>query len=259
MGNCAEGDLLTMLRQIDSAKAAGCDCVKAQWLSNPARLVERRKAQDYAGNYAMLAYPLAWLGVMREHAHDLGFEWRCSVYLPEDVEAVAPFVDGLKVSSFEYRANDVFEAASGTELPVMVSLGMAEHQEMMAIVAWRDSRRRYAPTNLLHCVSAYSVAIPPAQWNLGAIRRYGLDGFSDHTRSVQSGHDAVLAGARILEVHMRTADANPDNPDYGVALAPDRLKQYVELVREASQKLGDGVKRAQPCEAEMLKYRTVTP
>jgi sialic acid synthase SpsE len=254
LGGIAEGRQEVMLRQIDAAADAGCDAVKGQWVSNPARLVERRKAQDYAGAYANIAYPLDWLGVMREHATARGLEFGCSVYIEGDAAKVAPFCQFIKLASFEWPDVVMLTEARNTDLRVIASTGMAgsgdDEDVIDDAVYWGGMG-----VELLHCVSCYNQPIPPDQWNLAAIREYGLAGFSDHTRSVQSGHDAVLAGARILEVHSRLADSNPSNPDYGVALDPERLKDYVTLVREAEVKLGDGIKAAQLCESAMLRYR----
>ena len=68
----------------------------------------------------------------------------------------------------------------------------------------------------------------------------------------------MLAGARILEVHMRLADSPEPNPDYGVAHDPKQLAEYVQRVRSAEAELGSGVKRLMPAEETMARYRTVT-
>ena len=80
-------------------------------------------------------------------------------------------------------------------------------------------------------------------------------GYSDHTHDVLTGALAIAAGARILEVHFRLNDTDPANPDYATALSPGQLKDYISLVRKAELMMGDGIKRPQPAEAEMMKYR----
>ena len=193
LGGCSDGDLSVMRRQIDAAGAAGCDGVKAQWLSDPARLVQRRSATRYAGAYHRIAYPAHWLDVMAEHARSLGMELGCSCYLPEDADVLASRVSFLKVSAFEAGATDVLDAVGRTDCPVLISLGMADHAETMRLVGWRACRMSAGlTTRLLHCVSHYTGAMPVEALNLGVIRAYGLDGWSDHSRDVQMGAAAVL-------------------------------------------------------------------
>ena len=245
-----------MRRQIDAAGAAGCDGVKAQWLSDPARLVQRRSATRYAGAYHRIAYPAHWLDVMAEHARSLGMELGCSCYLPEDADVLASRVSFLKVSAFEAGATDVLDAVGRTDCPVLISLGMADHAETMRLVGWRACRMSAGlTTRLLHCVSHYTGAMPVEALNLGVIRAYGLDGWSDHSRDVQMGAAAVLVGAGVVEVHLRLAETDPCNPDYACALDPTDLSDYVEAIRRAEIMLGDGVKRIMPAETYMLRYR----
>jgi sialic acid synthase SpsE len=266
LGSVAEGDLPTMLRQIDAAADAGVSAVKAQWVSNPQRLVERRRAQDYAGAYANIAYPLDWLGVMRDHAKAKGLEFGCSCYLPEDAEQTAPFVDFLKIASFEAGAEDIIAqlSANAQRHRLICSLGMATDGEIREAVIWRDRRRSgwarrprvHGSTDLLHCVSSYDGPVPAGEWQLGTISHYGLDGFSDHTRHIDAGRMAVLAGARIVEVHLRLADSPKDNPDFGCALSPGQLKDYTSRIRDAEVRVGEGPRSVQACERGMLQYRS---
>jgi sialic acid synthase SpsE len=257
LGGIAKGHLPTMLRQIDSCAEAGVSAVKAQWLSDPQRLVRRRHAQDYAGCYEALAYPIDYLGTMAEHATAHRLDFGCSLYLPGDAAKVAPFVSHIKLASFEAHTslrNEVMDAGRHLYL----SAGMMSHAELMALVAFRDEWRHFCQlVDILHCVSHYTGWIPYGQRNLAVIRAYGLDGFSDHTRDINGGAQAVLAGARVLEVHMRPADADASHPDYGVALDPVKLGYYVRAAKEAAEMLGDPVKRPQACESDMQRYRAV--
>lgn len=243
LGSLAEGSLETMLRQVEAAAEAGCSAVKAQWLSNPQRLVERRKAQDYAGAYQHIAYPLAWLETLRDRAKMHGMEFGCSVYLSEDVPFLAKMVDFLKVASFEAEDRALTDAIDALvpSVRVIASVGMGA------------GARQSSNWEHLHCISAYPA--PLQQLNLGRIRAEGLDGFSDHSADLLTGAFAVAADARIIEFHLRLADSNQANPDYACALDPDQAKHYVGNIALAEAMMGDGWGQAQPCEADMLRYR----
>lgn len=261
LGGIAEGRLSAMRQQVAACAAAKVDAVKAQWVSDPLALVDARHAQGYAGAYQHLAYPAEWLRLLKAEATAVGLRCGCSVYLADDVIAVAPLgLDFLKVSSFEAGASALVERVRSwsalTHRPVYISTGMAEADAVSELLNQRALGQLIdARMLLLHCVSHYAGPIPVDQWQLGAIRHYCLDGFSDHTRHLEAGADAVLAGAHVLEVHMRLDSSNPANPDYGVAWAPADLAEYVRRVREAEAKLGDGVKRQQPCEQEMAQFK----
>ena len=263
LGSVAEGDLPTMIRQIDAAAAAGATSIKAQWLSSPARLTARRRAHAYAGAYQHLAYPAHWLEVMRGHATRLDMGFGCSCYLPEDAETIAAYARWIKIASFEQGSDDLRAAVVATGLPIVMSLGMASHEETLAALDWKQQAALTA--NLLHCVSSYDMPISRDQWNLGAISAYGLNGFSDHTRHPDAGHAAVLVGAKIVEAHLRLDDTPESNPDYGCAKSPAKFAAYVRRIREAEilrdwllVALGSGRKAPQSCEEDMRQYRTVT-
>jgi N,N'-diacetyllegionaminate synthase len=257
LGSLAEGRQDVMLRQINAAADAGCDAVKAQWVSNPARLVARRHAKDYAGAYEHIAYPLAWLGVMREHAKARGMEFGCSCYLPEDAATIAPFVDWIKLASFEAADRRLLEAALVTGREVIVSLGMGADvptvsMPLLPAATWLGKIR------LLHCVSAYPAPVEACNLRLLQTQAPIFDGFSDHTANVLTGAFAVCAGASVIEFHLRLDDSNPSDPDYSCALSPSQAAEYVRLIRLAEMAMGDGVKAMQECERECSQYR-VTP
>jgi N,N'-diacetyllegionaminate synthase len=251
-----DGELATAKRQIEAAIDAGADVAKFQYWSDGDALADSRPVPVYyRAIYRRYRMPPDWVPHLAGFCDGAGIGFACSVFLPQDVPTVAPFVRFLKISGFESQAAALWEAVNVTGRPMVASLGMADDLETRRAVAWRNMRRQDAPTDLLHGVNHYDGPIPSDQWNLGAIHRYDLDGFSDHTRDIRAGYEAVLAGARIVEVHCRANSTSPDNPDYGCAWDPRQLIEYVALVREAEAKRGDGVKRAMPCEAEMQRYR----
>lgn len=232
-GNCVEGIL--------DAKRAGADAFKMQYWSNPVRLATRRNAGDYLDVYRKYQMPTEWLPLLKTQCDHAGIEFMCTVYLPEDIPVIAPYVKRFKVASFEAQDGDFCEAHSEYSKPVIISTGM---QDMLVM----DTDEQYS---YLHCVSSYPC--PLDQANLGAVSSYA--GYSDHTRHTLTGAFAVCAGARILEVHFRLDDTDPANPDYGTALTPAGLQVYVENVRLAERMLGDGVKKPQPAESDMMRYR----
>jgi N,N'-diacetyllegionaminate synthase len=236
---CHDGDLSRARQLVALAQAIGADAVKFQWCSSPQRLAVRRNAPEYVEAYRLLNFPVEWLELLKGDAKARGMEFLCTVYLPEDVPVIAPYVDRFKVASFE-AGDDEFQAAHLQYMkPIIVSAGMNQNP------MWG--------TQVLHCVSAYPT--PVDEINLEKMRAMGFDGLSDHTRHPLTGAFAVAAGAEIIEFHFRLALTSPNNADFVVARDPLEAKTYVQNIRLAERFMGSKDAMIQPSEEPMLKYR----
>lgn len=251
-----EGDKATMLRLLETAHACGANIWKPQFCSDPALMCERRhigpdhpKRAYYQQAYTWLQFPVEWHAEFRDACHALRMQYACSVFLPQDVAVVAPYVDYLKIASFEAQDTELLAEAILHHKRVIISTGMGE--PFIDLSLWN---RNLSPWALLHCVSAYPA--PIAEMNLAVLKRY--KGLSDHSRHLLTGAVAVGAGATIIETHYRLDDCNPDNPDYQVAFTPSEFTQYIRNIRDAELMLGTGVKQRQPCEEWAVPYRVVS-
>jgi N,N'-diacetyllegionaminate synthase len=240
-GSTHDCEISRAFQLVNKAKEAGADAVKFQWWSSAERLAERRNAQKYLPVYQKYKVPDVWLSWLHLACVANGIEFMCTVYLPEDIPFVDLWVNRFKVASFEAKDLEFVTAHFAYKKQVIVSTGM---QDVVPNI-------HHPYLYYLHCVSAYPC--PLDQANLRAIGDY--IGYSDHTRNVLTGALAVAAGAKIIEVHFRLDDTDPENPDYATALSPGQLKDYVALIRQAEVMLGDGVKKPQPAEADMMRYR----
>src|SRR3990167_4342994 len=101
MGSTAEGNLDTMKQLVDCAAECKCDVVKNQWTSSAQTMCDRRHAPEYLESYLKLQYPIEYHAELREHAKARGLQYACTAYIPGDPTLLAPFVDYLKISSFE--------------------------------------------------------------------------------------------------------------------------------------------------------------
>jgi sialic acid synthase SpsE len=243
MGSCHDGDITRAFKLITAAKDAGCDAVKAQWWSSAERLAERRNAQKYLPVYQKYKVPDVWLSWLHLACVANGIEFMCTAYLPEDIQFVDLWVKRFKVASFEATDTTFLEAHKEYKKEIIVSTGMSG--DWSKLMTWDYT--------LLHCVSAYPTPIDQA--NIGVMYGGWFHGYSDHTHNVLTGALAVAAGAKIIEVHFRLDDTDPENPDYTTALSPGQLKDYVYLIRQAEVMMGTGVKEPQPAESEMMRYR----
>ena len=261
-----EGRKDLLVRLLETAHACGADAWKPQWTSDAVAMCERRhigldhpKRAYYEHAYRWLQFPLEWHAEFRQRCHDLGLQYACTVFLPQDVITIDPFVDAHKVASFE-ATDGLMRQAHETlnhQKEVWVSHGMQHEERSWNRPSWGSIRVRH-----FHCVSAYPA--PLSELHLSVIHCVNddespnFDGYSDHSRHVRMGAYAVAAGAVRVETHYRLHACRPENPDYGVAFTPGEFAEYIRYIREADLALGDPRKHIQSCEHAMLPYRVLS-
>jgi N-acetylneuraminate synthase/N,N'-diacetyllegionaminate synthase len=178
---------------------------------------------------------------------------RAFISTPFDEAAVDLLVgvgaDALKIASGDLTHHRLIACAARTGLPLILSTGMSELEEVHAAV--RCARDHGAgPLALLHCVSAYPV--PAGSENLGAIRALAAAfdvpvGLSDHGRDDLSVPMAVALGATLYERHFvlpgdRTAIDAP------VSSTGEELRQMMVTAERARRLLGHGRRECLPAE-----------
>jgi len=262
------GSLYAALKLVGLAREVGADAVKFQWLSDPERLVERRRAPEYREQYRRLAFPRGWFSALKERAEVEGVEFMCTAYLPEDVHVVAQHVSRFKVSSFEALDRHFVVLHAEYRKPLIVSAGMGAVARGLFNVL-QHYRQAYPPdmlpdVNVLHCVSAYpcpegEIRLVRLRLDFTAMKPFQYVGLSDHTRHPWTGALAVAAGARIVEFHLRPWGVDEQDADYGVARDPFEALEYVRNIRTAEWMLGQEAEArwsTSPAEELMLRYRT---
>lgn len=269
-GSCHDMSLDKALALVEEAAKAGASAAKFQYWSDGALLARRRHAPELTDVYTRYALPANWLPVLETHCTEHKIQFACTSYLPQDVYAVAEHAHVLKVSSFEAQAPDLLAAHIPFGIAgrrIIVSLGMGS-RHTSEICKYLRQPVRAAQQNidwrpqLLLCLSAYPAAAD--ELNLWRLSLHDYDGFSDHLPPwfEQSGAYAVMAGARVLERHLRLDDTAPDNPDFRHAMPPVAFARYVKNVQIAETMLGtkDTVFAGPaPCEEPMLRYRVGAP
>lgn len=246
-GSSHDGDLIKALALVDLAADLRASAVKFQYWSDPRRVAERLHS-DALDIYRRYQIPTEWLRGLAHHAMRRHLDFLCTVDLSEDIAVVDPFVRRFKIASWGATDARFIEQHRQYGKPLIISTGVCTPHELIALHA------TVGPEDwLLHCVSGYPT--PLNQANLGVIRHYGLTGFSDHTGCVSTGALAVAAGARVLEVHMRLEETDPENPDAPHSLRPLDLSHYISEANIAAAALGDGLKRVMHCEELNMRYR----
>ena len=248
-GSCHENSLPIAKALIDMVKEAGANAVKFQYFHSGKDVAARRKAPQFAEMYERYRMPMDWLPILHDYATKRGVAFICTTYMDEDIEVVAPYVNAFKIASLESMNTAFIEKHLTYGKPIYISTGVLTHDELLRLVALRSQHRQI---RLLHCVSAYPC--PASQVHLSVIRRYGLDGFSDHTGHPCMGALAYMEGARIFEAHIRHELTTDKNPDYPHALSRLHWLEYTMNIHTAELALGTNTKETQPDEAMYRQY-----
>jgi len=77
-------------------------------------------------------------------------------------------------------------------------------------------------------------------------------GYSDHTLGIEVPVAAVAMGAKIIEKHF-TLDKELPGPDHKASLEPGELKEMIKAIRNIEMALGNGIKKPNKSEFEIMK------
>lgn len=183
------------------------------------------------------------------HCKDMNIEFMCTPFGVEEVEFLAPLVNRMKVASGCLTNRDLLKAVDKTGLPVILSTGMSEVNEILDAISMLSS-----DTTLLHCTSSYPCKIEDVNLKaMDTLRSTGLPvGYSDHTEGIIVALAAVAKGATYLEKHL-TLDRKQTGPDHKASIDPYQFRIMVHGIRQIEQALGDGIKRVMPSEEALRK------
>ncbi|MBB85572.1 MAG: N-acetylneuraminic acid synthase [Deltaproteobacteria bacterium] len=257
-------DLDRALRFVDRAAEIGCDGVKFQLFRIDelfAPEILRQSATHRARRRWEL--PERFLAPIAQRCQDRGIAFGCTPFYLDAVNALSPFVDFLKIASYELLWDDLLVACAQTGLPLVLSTGMATLDEV-AHAARVIERAGGRHLTLLHCVSGYPA--PAAEANLAAIDRLaalheGFDGlrvrsgWSDHT--VEPGVIYRAAHAHpteMIEFHL-DLEGEGDEFESGHCWLPDDIQETIAQVRTGFRAEGHGDKRPSDVESEERSWR----
>ncbi len=246
------------------AKRAGADAVKFQLFDPSALSTADAPLADYqsqnlgdtkTSQRAMLealALPPETFVRIAQYCADEAIDFLCT---PFDEASLAFLLEhtampALKLPSGELTNALLLTAAANSGLPLILSTGMANLEEIQAALALLTPLMgsRASEITLLHCVSTYPA--PVASTHLRAIdtmqRTFALPvGLSDHTLGINVAIAAVARGATIIEKHF-TYSPTAHGPDHAASLAPEALHGMIQAIREVEIALGLPEKRCQP-------------
>lgn len=168
-----------------------------------------------------------------QHTKTKGLDFIETLCAPSCLSMLKYFTpDFLKVASRDLTNLPLLEALAETEVPMILSTGMASRKELDEALAVIE--KRHNSISILHCVSEYPTH--PLNVNLNSITylkknysNYKI-GFSDHTIGISTPVAAVAMGAEIIEKHI-TLDRSMKGTDQKGSLGPDGVRRMVRDIR----------------------------
>lgn len=254
------GDVELAKELVHAAKESGADAVKFQTFSADTLVNKTAEKAEYqkknslqsASQYEMLKALELSIDAhyeLSELAQSLGIEFMSTGFDTLTVDFLISIgVKRLKIPSGEITNTPFIHHLAQSGLPIIMSTGMADLQEVSAAV---DIIKSYYKNDLqtklilLHCTSNYPTAFSDV--NLKAMQTLADEfdvpvGYSDHTLGILVPTLAVGLGACLIEKHF-TLDTRLPGPDHAASMNPSEMKQLVQAIKDTQSILGSGEKK----------------
>lgn len=197
---------------------------------------------------------------LKHYCDTVGIQFLTTPFDAESADFVENLVAIYKIPSGEITNLPFLKQIAQKGKPIILSTGMSYLDEVDVAVRTivqnqSEIQSAFPPLTLLHCTTNYPC--PFDEVNLRAIQTlqqaFQLPvGYSDHTMGTEVPVAAVALGAVVIEKHF-TLDRSMQGPDHKASLEPDELKQMVKEIRNIETALGDGIKRPNQSEMEIMQ------
>ena len=173
----------------------------------------------------------------------------------QSIDFLYDLVDIYKIPSGEIINYPYLKHIADKNKSIIMSTGMANLGEIEEAINTIREVNLKVKISLLHCTTNYPT--PYEEVNLKAMQTLAVAfklpvGYSDHTLGIEVPVAAVAMGAKVIEKHF-TLDKNLPGPDHKASLEPDELKGMVKAIRNIEVALGDGIKKPNKSEIEIMK------
>ncbi|MBO9489051.1 N-acetylneuraminate synthase family protein [Endozoicomonas sp. G2_1] len=262
------GDLATALKMVDAAKQAGVDAVKFQTFKADEFCGDPEQLFSYQSQGETITEPMLDMFKRMEFSIEQWHEIKayCKkqdiLFLstpqnPSDLELLLEIgINAIKIGSDDFTNIPLLQTYKKTNLPIIVSCGMADMAEIYQALEALGAIDGY-PVILCLCTSQYPT--PPEDINLAKLNTLKSAfpnltlGFSDHSQGYLASALAVGYGACLFEKHF-TLDNQMAGPDHWFSENPNSLKAWRDAIHLAHKMRGSAILR--PSEAE-LEMRTL--
>ena len=247
------GSVDIALEMVDVAVKAGADIIKFQTFVPELTVIETAQQAEYQKqNIGKATSQLEMLSKLTltfaehqrvaDYCRSKGIEYLSTAFdLVSLQELLKLGVARLKIPSGEITHWPLLAASANTKLPIILSTGMANLDEVQAAYNTLIEQGAMADSiTVLHCNTQYPTPIDDV--NLCAMNTIEKEldvkvGYSDHTLGIEVALAAVARGACVIEKHF-TLDKNMEGPDHKASLSPQELYELVAGIRRIEKILG---------------------
>ena len=247
-----DGNFQVLKKMIKEAKESGCDAIKLQSLyynsTETEKTLNLKKVTFKKQTISLEEYLKKILLNDKQHFIISQFCKKLKIDListPFSIDHI-DLLKKIKVKKIKISSQDIIhlhliKKAAMTNLPLIISTGMASLDEIKAAVRLIKKYNNKKIT-ILHCLSSY----PSKPEELNLLRILSLNsvfkdctiGFSDHTKGTNVAMIANLLGAEVFEKHF-THNKKAEGFDHSMSLNAEEMKQYCKNLKGLKKILGD--------------------
>lgn len=204
--------------------------------------------------YRNMELPTSWLKEIEACCNENGVHFLATPFDERSADLLADLgVSAIKVASFEITHIPLLKHLGILGLPVLLSTGIANLQEIrIAVETVRNAGEDRI--GLFHCGIGYPLPLKAVNLRCMQTLRHAFDcpvGYSDHTEGISVPLAAVGLGAALYEKHVTMAGGK--SPDHDFAISMENFAQMTEAMRQCEIALGSDIKTLQESEKEYLR------
>ena len=246
------GEIANALKMIDIAKTAGADAIKFQTFEASGIVIDSSLTFTYKSQGKEITESMfemykrcefsktEWIKI-KQKCDEVKILFLSTPENRSDLDLLLELgIPAIKVGSDDFTNIPLLKDYSSTGLPLIISCGMANLNEIHQTLNAIGSLKKY-PTILMFTTSEYPTI--PMNVNLLKLKTLAKSfpkiplGYSDHTQGILASSLAVAFGAKVFEKHF-TIDKNLPGPDHWFSADPEGLKNWVDSIRTAATMLG---------------------
>jgi len=244
------------------AKESGADCAKFQHFvadkivnDNEFKKIESLQTHQSSWKksvseiYDQYHFRRDWTLSIKEECTKAEIDFSSTPYDSDAISELEELVPFFKIGSGDISWLSHIEICLKTGLPIVIATGASSPDDVdraMKLIGSYDNQHC-----IMQCNTNYTVDPDKIKYvNLNVLDVYknkypnAILGLSDHTTNYTSVMGAVAKGAKIIEKHF-TDDNDREGPDHKFAINPKNWRIMVDLSRELTDTLGDGVKKVE--------------
>lgn len=246
VGQNHQGDLDLAREYIKTFSAIGADAIKFQkrdnnhLFSGEKYMASYHSESAFADTYGLhrekLELKSEWLSILKDDCEKYGTKFMITPFDEPSLDLVCEVgVDMIKTASFDLGNLPLFSRIAEKMLPVVVSTGGGNMEQIRASVRIFENLDELA---ILHCVSEY-----PCEYNRLGLSKIELlkqefpnhvIGLSDHFNGTLSGPVAYMMGSRVFEKHV-TLNRAWKGTDHGFSLEPEGFRKFARDIRRVPE------------------------